>query len=80
MGEIERRRWTTGNITVLVLSVVFIIVAIAFAILGTLSLTIENPNLVLGVGMLIGAAIVGIAGIAGIVYTIRNLVRPRPQS
>ncbi len=30
--------------------------------------------------MLIGAAIVGIAGIAGIVYTIRNLVHPRPQS
>ncbi|GAB2695953.1 asparagine N-glycosylation enzyme membrane subunit Stt3 [Microbacterium marinum] len=80
MGEIERRRWTTGNITVLALSVVFIIVAIAFAILGTLSLSIENPNAVLGVGMLIGAAIVGIAGIAGIVYTIRNLVHPRPQS
>jgi uncharacterized membrane protein len=79
MGEIERRRWTSGNVTVLVFSAVFLVVTVAFVILGVLSLTIEAPNVVLGVTMLIGAGILGIASLIGIALTVRNLMRPPRQ-
>lgn len=74
------RRLNSGAVLVLALSLVFLVVAVAFVILGALALSIESPNHVLGIGMLIGAAVVGIACLMGIAYGVRKLRHPRLEA
>lgn len=59
------------------ISLVFLVVAAGFGILGFLFLTMPNPPIVIGLIMLVGAVATVATSLGGIVFSIRALLPAR---
>ncbi|CAL4860354.1 hypothetical protein [Microbacterium sp. MM2322] len=73
---VQRKQMGSGAFIAIFVSLVFLVVAAGFAILGMLFLTIPKPVIVLGIVMLLGAVAVLIIAGACIAASVRALMRP----
>jgi len=73
---VQRKQMGSGAFVAIFMSLVFLVVAAGFAILGMLFITNPRPVIVLGVLMLIGAVAVLLLSGACIVASVRTLRAP----
>lgn len=75
-AAVQRKQMGSGAFIAIFISLVFLVVAAGFAILGVLFITIDKPVVVLGVLLLIGAlATLAVSG-ACIAASVQALRRP----
>ncbi len=74
--ETQRMRMGSGAFVGVMMSLVFLVVAAGFVILGALFISIPNPQIPLGVGMLLGAGLTGAGSLAGLAYSVRAIRNP----
>ncbi|AZS44431.1 hypothetical protein [Microbacterium oleivorans] len=73
---VQRKQMGSGAFIAIFISIVFLVVAAGFVILGMLFLTIPKPVIVLGIVMLLGAVVLLVVAVSCIVASVRALMRP----
>lgn len=75
-AAVQRKQMGSGAFVGIIMSLVFLVVAAGFAILGVLFITIPMPVVVLGVLLLLGAVVTALVSVGCIAESVRTLIRP----